>query len=196
MIDYKEYVKMAIERRDYQLEDMEDRINRLWIDGKLSNDDRETLLQLAADNARESLQVDVYEKLADLDARVYELEHPTDIYRIWSKGMQVAQHEIVRYDVTGDGELDLCQYNGGRASTVSWIGGIDGWNLLDRELNIVAVITRDADKNFIITPIEPEPEPEPEPPETPSDATEGEDGTNTQGDGEGRSDGQTDVEGA
>ena len=29
-----------------------------------------------------------------------------------------------------------------------------------RELNVVAVITRDADKNFIITPIEPEPEPE------------------------------------
>jgi hypothetical protein len=56
---------------------------------------------------------------------------------------------------------------------VSWIGGIDGWQLLDRELNIVAVITRDADKNFIITPIEPEPtpepEPEPEPEPTPED---------------------------
>jgi hypothetical protein len=172
MIDYKEYVKMAIERRDYQLEDMEDRINRLWIDGKLSNADREGLLQLAADNARESLQVDVYEKLADLDARVYELEHPTDIYRIWSKGMQVAQHEIVRYDVTGDGEYDLCQYNGGRASTVSWIGGIEGWNMLDRELNITHVITRDADKNFVLTPIEPEPtEPTEELTEEPTEPT-------------------------
>jgi hypothetical protein len=181
MIDYKAYVTAAIGRRDYQLQDMEDRINRLWIDGKLTNEDREELLQLAADNARESLQVDVYEKLADLERRVYELEHPTDIYPIWTAGYQTQQHEIVRYDVTGDGELDLCQYNGGRAYTSLSIGKIEGWNMLDRELNPTHTITRDADGGYVVTPI-PEPEPTPEPSEDNSgavtdEATEAEEAT-------------------
>lgn len=165
MIDYKEYVKIAIERRDYQLEDMEDRINRLWVDGKLSNEDREELLQLAADNSRELLQVNVYEKLAEFEHRIWELEHPIDQYAIWTSGYQTQQHEIVRFDVTGDGELDLCQYNGGRQYTALSIGKIEGWNLLDRELNITHTITRDADKNYVLTPVESEPEAEPEPDE-------------------------------
>lgn len=46
MINYKEYIKIAIERRDYQLEDMEDHINRLWIDDKLFNENKKELLQL------------------------------------------------------------------------------------------------------------------------------------------------------
>ena len=163
MIDYEQAVMRVIESGSYVLEDLEDRIDALWVEGKLTAEQRAELKRLAAEGARDAMQIDVVAKLAELEYRIWELEHPTDIYRIWSKGVQVAQHEIVRYDVTGDGELDLCQYNGGRASTVSWIGGIDGWNLLDRELNIVAAITRDADKNFIITPIEPEPEAEPEP---------------------------------
>jgi hypothetical protein len=81
--------------------------------------------------------------------------------------------------VTGDGEYDLCQYNGGRASTSLSIGKIEGWNMLDRELNIVATITRDADGGYIVEYITPdedeEPEPEPTPePENDSEALDGE----------------------
>jgi hypothetical protein len=86
---------------------------------------------------------------------------------IWENGYKTQQHEIVRYDVTGDGELDLCQYNGGRSYTALSIGKIEGWNMLSRELEIVATITRDADGGYIVTPI-PEPEPEPEPDEEPT----------------------------
>lgn len=171
MLNYKEYVRTTIERRDYVLADMEERINKLWIEGKLTDTDRDELMQLAADNADDTLQVDVMEKLADLERRIWELEHPTSQYVIWTSGYQTKQHEIVRFDVTGDGELDLCQYNGGRAYTALSIGKIEGWNLLDRELNIVATITRDADGGYVVTPI-PEPEPEPEP-ETEPEVTEG-----------------------
>lgn len=170
-MDYRAYLETVIGRGDYALATMEDRINKLWIEGKLSNEDREALLRLAAENARETLQVDVYAKLADLEQRVWELEHPVDQYVIWASGYQTKQHEIVRYDVTGDGELDLCQYNGGRSYTGLSIGKIEGWNMLDRELNIVATITRDADGGYVITPI-PEPEPETEP-ETEPEVTEG-----------------------
>jgi len=169
MLNYKEYVKTTIERRDYVLADMEERIDKLWVEGKLTDADRNELMQLAADNAKDEYQIDVTKKLADLERRVWELEHPVEQYVIWTAGYQTKQHEIVRYDVTGDGELDLCQYNGGRASTALSIGKIEGWNMLDRELNIVAMITRDADGGYIVTPINPpEPEPEPEPEEEPT----------------------------
>lgn len=183
MADYKGYVESVILRGDFVLDEMEAKITRLWVEGKLTDDERSELIQLAATHAKDVFQTDVLTRLSKVEHDVWELLHPVDSYRVWYKGLEVLQHEIVRYDVTGDGELDLCQYNGGRASTVSWIGGIEGWNLLDRELNIVATITRDADKNFVIEYItpdegeEPEPEPEPTPEDEPinePDATEAE----------------------
>ena len=162
MVDYKGYVEAVILRGDFVLDEMEAKISRLWIEGHLTDDERNELIALAAEHAKDVFQTDVLAKLADLERRVYELEHPTDIYPIWTAGYQTQQHEIVRYDVTGNGELDLCQYNGGRAYTSLSIGKIEGWNMLDRELNIVAIISRDADGGYVVTPI-PEPEPEPEP---------------------------------
>jgi hypothetical protein len=172
MIDYKSYVETVILRGTFVLSEMEDKINKLWVEGKLTDADREALLPMAAEYADDVFQTNVLERLTKVEHDIWEILHPVDQYRVWSKGMDVLRHEIVRYDVTGDGELDLCQYNGGRASTISWIGGIEGWQLLDRELNIIANIVRDADKNFIIVPIEPEPEPEPEPTPEPEPSPE------------------------
>jgi len=166
MIDYRSYIESAIRRGDYILSVIEERIDRLWVDDKLSNDDRDELIQLAAENARDVFQTDTLTRLAALEHRVWELEHPVEQYEIWKSGKVTTKGEIVRYDVTGDGELDLCQYNGGRQSTSLSIGKIEGWNMLDRELNIVATITKDADGNFVIEYITPdedeEPTPEPE----------------------------------
>lgn len=164
MIAYYNIIKNYVLTGDYVLEDVEGRINALWIEGKLTDEQRAEMLDLAADHAKDVFNTDVLTRLAALEHRVWELENPVDIYEIWKSGKVTAKGEIVRYDVTGDGELDLCQYNGGRASTALSIGKIEGWNMLDRELNIVATITKDADGNFVITPIsEPEPEPEPTP---------------------------------
>ena len=161
MIDYEQAVMRVIESGSYVLEDLEDRIDALWVEGKLTAEQRAELKRLAAEGARDAMQIDVVAKLADLEQRIWELEHPVDQYAIWVPGYVTKQHEIVRFDVTGDGELDLCQYNGGRASTSLSIGKIEGWNMLDRELNITHTITRDADGGYVVTPI-PEPEPEPE----------------------------------
>lgn len=152
-MDYNGYLTTVIMRGGYVLDDMEGRINRLWLEGHLTTEQRDALMQLAADHADESYQMDVTAKLADLDHRVWELEHPVDQYAIWTQGYQTKQHEIVRFDVTGDGELDLCQYNGGRSYTSLSIGKIEGWHLLDRELNRTHVISRDADGGYVLTPI-------------------------------------------
>jgi gamma-glutamylcyclotransferase (GGCT)/AIG2-like uncharacterized protein YtfP len=160
MIDYRSYIESAIRRGDYVLSVIEERIDRLWVDDKLSNDDRDELIQLAAENARDVFQTDTLDRLAALELRVYNLENPVDQFPVWQKGQTSIKGQVYRFDVTGDGELDLVRYDGGRQSTSLSIGKIEGWHMLDRELNIVATISKDADGNFLITPI-PEPEPEP-----------------------------------
>ena len=154
MIDYAAYVRQLILRKNYVLSDLEERINKLWIDGNLSQSERDELMQFASDNAPDSLQIDVVEKLANLELRVFNLEHPVEQYEIWTAGKTTQQHEIVRYDVTGDGEYDLCRYDGGRSYTALSIGKIEGWHLLDRELTPTHDITRDAEGGYVLTPIE------------------------------------------
>jgi len=156
MIDYISALQAIIATGEYTLGTLEDRIDRLWLEGKLTTEQRDELRQAAAEGAKEDYQVDVLAKLADHDKRIWELEHPVDQYVIWTNGYQTKQHEIVRYDVTGDGELDLCRYDGGRAYTGLSIGKIEGWHLLNRELENVATITRDADGGYVLTPIEAE----------------------------------------
>ena len=155
MIDYEQCIKNVIVSGSYTLEELEDRIDALWVEGKLNSDQRAELKKLAAENASDYSQIDIISKIADFETRIYNLEHPTDIYPIWTPGYVTSKGEIVRYDVTGDGDLDLCRYDGGRASTSLSIGKIEGWHLLDRELNNVADISRDADGGYIIIPITP-----------------------------------------
>lgn len=159
-MDYYGIIKSAIGFGGYVLTEMEQRIDRIWIEGHLTTDQRTELRTLAAEKARDADQIDVVARIAELERRVYDLEHPTDIYPVWQQGQISERGVVYRYDVTGDGELDLVRYDGGRASTSLSIGKIEGWHLLNRELENVATISRDADGGYIITPIEAEPEAE------------------------------------
>lgn len=158
MIDFYNALKTIIQRGEYALEDMEDRINTCWLDTRITTDQRDELLALAAEYAKDEFQVDILGKLAELEARVYDLEHPTDIYPVWQQGQISERGVVYRYDVTGDGELDLVRYDGGRTSTSLSIGKIEGWHLLNRELEPTHNITRNADGTYTLTPIESEPE--------------------------------------
>lgn len=163
MLDYEQAVRRVIESGSYVLDALEERIDQLWVEGKLTDEQRAELKRLAAEEAKDEYQIDVVEKLADLEQRVYNLEHPVDQFPVWQQGQVSIKGQPYRYDVTGDGELDLVRYDGGRASTSLSIGKIEGWHMLDRELNANATITRDAEGGYVVTPIEPESEPKPEP---------------------------------
>lgn len=102
-MDYYGILKSAIGFGGYELATMEQKIDRLWVEGHLTTDQRTELRTLAAESAREADQTDVLAVLADLQRRVWELEHPTDQYAIWAPGYQTQKGEIVRFDVTGDG---------------------------------------------------------------------------------------------
>ena len=153
MINYEGIIRTIISGGSYVLDELEGRIDALWVEGKLTDAQRAELKRLAAEGARDSMQVDVIAKLAEMETRIYNLEHPTDIYPVWQQGQTSEKGVVYRYDVTGDGELDLVRYDGGRASTSLSIGKIEGWHMLDRELDVIATITRDADGGYVITPV-------------------------------------------
>ena len=158
MINYEGIIRTIISGGSYVLDELEGRIDALWVEGKLTDAQRAELKRLAAEGARDSMQVDVIAKLAEMETRIYNLEHPTDIYPVWQQGQTSEKGVVYRYDVTGDGELDLVRYDGGRASTSLSIGKIEGWHMLDRELNVIATITRDADGGYVVTFVNAEPE--------------------------------------
>ena len=160
MIDFYNALRTTIQLGEYALENMEDRINRCWLDTRITTEQRDELLALAAECAKDEYQIDVLAKLADHEARIYELEHkddpdPAEQYPIWEQGMITPQHGIVRWDVTGDGAYDLCRYDGGRSQgTASKVGGIEGWYLLDATLTATHSIKRNADGSYTLTPVE------------------------------------------
>lgn len=177
-MNYKELITKVIEQGNYVLSEMEQRIDRCWIEGKITEADRDELLPMAAEYAQDRWQVNILEVIANHERRLYELENPTDIYPEYQKGQVSERGVVYRADVTGDGELDLVRYDGGRASTSLSIGKIEGWHMLDRELNITHSISRDSDGNYVLTPVNP--------PESADDTESGEtstDGGDTPSDG-------------
>ena len=157
MIDFANALRTVIQRGEYLLDNMEDRVNKCWLETKITDEQRDELLALAAECALDEYQIDIVAKFADFESRIYALEHPATEYPIWQQGMVTPQHGIVRWDVTGDGEYDLCRYDGGRSQgTASKVGGIEGWYLLDSELNATHSIHRNSDGTYTLTPVESE----------------------------------------
>ena len=69
-----EIIKNVIQSGRYELTDMLTKIDTLWVQSSLSDDERTELIALALEGADVSQSVDVLEKLADLDKRVAALE--------------------------------------------------------------------------------------------------------------------------
>lgn len=134
----KEFIKTVIETGNYILSEMEERIQKMYILGKLTTADMEELLTLAADNAKDAKQIDVVEKLKELENRIFALEHPAEPdYAEWVAGYITKQGETVKFDYNKDDVLDLLRYDGGKAETTLAPGKITGWYVVDAEGNIL-----------------------------------------------------------
>lgn len=69
-----EIIKNVIQSGRYELTDILTKIDTLWVQGDLSDDERSELTDLARSGADPSRGVDAMTKLSDLDKRVAELE--------------------------------------------------------------------------------------------------------------------------
>jgi len=128
----KEFIKSIIETGTYVLAEMEERIQKMYVMGKLTEEEMTELLAIAADHASDAQQIDVVAKLKDLEDRIYALEHPVEPdYPIWVPGYVTKKGETVRFDYDEDGTLDLLRYDGGKAETALGPGKITGWYVVN-----------------------------------------------------------------
>ena len=146
------FLKDIIAQGLYRLEEMEDRILKIYARGKLTAEEMNELLDLAANNANDSLQFDIAAAIADLEQRVAAIEAKGII--TWTSGTVTKKGQTVLFDIDGDGILDYCRYDGGRASTSLRPGKIDGWVKTDANGNATHTITKDENGNIVLVPIE------------------------------------------
>ena len=90
---------------------------------------------MATDGAKDSRQIDLYEKVVDLEHRVSALE--TKDFVEWYAGYVTKKGETVKFDYNNDKALDLLRYDGGRSETALRPGKIDGWYVVDAEGNVL-----------------------------------------------------------
>lgn len=134
----KNFIENIILTGNYVLSEMEERIQKMYVMGKLTAEEMSELLAIAADHASDAQQIDVVAKLKDLEDRIYALEHPLEPdYAVWVPGYVTKKGETVKFDYDGDEVLDLLRYDGGRTETALRPGKIDGWHVVDKDGNIL-----------------------------------------------------------
>ena len=65
-----EIYRNVISTGEYRITDMEERIETVYAQGKITAEERASLIALANDSARDELQIDIVAKLADLESRI------------------------------------------------------------------------------------------------------------------------------
>lgn len=148
----KDFIESVILQGKYVLSEMEERISKMYVVGKITEEDMVYLLNLAAEHADDNRQIDIAAVLADLETRIERLEAAGVV--VWTQGHVTAKGETVLYDVIKEGQLRYCRYDGGRASTALSPGKIDGWVVLSGAGGAVTHrIEKDADGKIILVPV-------------------------------------------
>ena len=153
------FIKSIIETGNFKLSDMETRIKRLYVTGDLTEEQVPELLALAAENASDAANANLYDMVIDLMRRVDAIESKG--ITVWNSQNNItAKGQTRLYDIDKDGTLDYVRYDGGRSSTSLSPGKIEGWVKTDASGNVTHTISRDANGNIFLTPyVELEPEP-------------------------------------
>ena len=145
--------KSVINTGEYRISDMEERIETVYAQGKITAEQRAELLNLASDSARDTLQIDVIAKLADLESRISVLESAGVV--VWKSGMSTAKGQTVLYDILKEGQLRYCRYDGGRSATSLSPGKIEGWVILASAGGAVThTVSKDENGNIVLIPVE------------------------------------------
>lgn len=67
-------IKDVLTKGDFELVDMLNKINVMWLQSKITEEQKEELTELARENTNVSSEVDIVAKLQELDERVKALE--------------------------------------------------------------------------------------------------------------------------
>ena len=151
----KDFLESIINIGNYKLSDMELRIKKLFATGDLSEADMIYLLDLAAERADDSKQIDIPEVLANLEKRVAALE--SQWICVWVPGIVTLKGQTVLYDILKEGKMRYLRYDGGRTSTCLSPGRIDGWVVLSAAGGYVThTVKKGENGNIILVPVDEE----------------------------------------
>lgn len=147
-----EIYRNVISTGEYRVSDMEERIETVYAQGKITAEERASLLTLASEKADQTKQIDIVAKLAELEARIAKIESAGVV--VWKSGMSTAKGQTVLYDILKDGTMRYCRYDGGRSATSLSPGKIDGWVILESAGGRVThTVGKDADGKIILIPV-------------------------------------------
>ena len=145
--------KNVISTGDYNLSAMEERIETVYAQGKITAEERAELLRLADETADDTKQIDITAKLAELESRIAVLESAGVV--VWKSGMSTAKGQTVLYDILKEGQMRYCRYDGGRSATSLSPGKIDGWVILASAGGAVTHrVEKDENGSIILVPVE------------------------------------------
>lgn len=74
-----EVIKKVINNKTYALTDMLVKIDTSWIKGYITEEQKDELIELARENADPTVELNVIQKLKDLDERVTTLENASEV---------------------------------------------------------------------------------------------------------------------
>ena len=150
-----ETLKSLILQGGYILQRMEQTIERHYVRGTITEEQKAELLSIAAEHADEAKEIDIIAVLADIEHRLSILESAGIV--VWKSGMSTAKGQTVLYDILKDGILRYCRYDGGRSATALSPGKIEGWVILSGAGGAVTHrVERDAEGQIILVPVEEE----------------------------------------
>lgn len=148
-----EFIKSLITAGGFKLDAMEKTIERHYVRGDLTEEQKVELLLMAADYADEAKEIDIVAVLADLEKRIEVLESAGVV--VWKNGMSVAKGQTVLYDILKEGKLRYCRYDGGRDATSLSPGKINGWVILSGAGGTVThTVEHDRDGKIILVPVD------------------------------------------
>lgn len=148
-----EIYKNVISTGDYNLSAMEERIETVFAQGKITAEERAELLRFADETADDAKQIDIAAKLAELESRIAVLESAGVV--VWKSGMSTAKGQTVLYDILKEGQMRYCRYDGGRSATSLSPGKIDGWVILASAGGAVThTVQKDENGQIILVPVE------------------------------------------
>lgn len=148
----KDFIIGIINGGDYKLDELEQKIKKLYVLGDLTEEDMDELLSLASEKVDNAKQIDMFNKIVDLEHRIIALE--TADYAEWKSGYVTKKGEIVKIDLDGDGELDFAMYDGGRNETALPVGKVDGWYKVTSTGVKTHIIQRNSDRTYTLIELE------------------------------------------
>lgn len=147
-----DFLKSLILSGGYKLSAMEKTIERHYVRGEITEEEKVELLNLSAEHADESKEIDLVAVLADIERRLSVLESAGIV--VWKAGMSTAKGQTVLYDIINEGRLRYCRYDGGRDATALRPGKINGWVVLSGAGGEVThTVEYDAEGNVVLVPV-------------------------------------------